>query len=331
VEQTATTRIQRPLSVLIRLLLLLGGIAVVWLIAPAAANADPSIGGVGDAVEDTTSGATDAVEDTASGATDAVENTTSGAADAVEDTTSGATDAVEDTTSGAADAAQAATSGATDTVETTASGAIDTVEGTTSDATQALKSAADEVVAAARSTTKQAIDVAGVVLETAGGLGDRIIADASALTTGSLAFVREAVDTVSDGVVPPGVDSLQDVAVATRTAPPPDLRRTSTDVSDRGARTASSITGSIGWMAAIPPGETAASPGSGPGPPVPSTDSTPATSSMSRFTLRVGPSSHDLAAVLAAFAIALALVRWSRRERERTLTPVFLSLVERPG
>jgi hypothetical protein len=308
-EQTAaTTRIQRPLSVLIRLVLLLGAIAVVWLIAPAAANADPSIGGVGDAVEDT-----------ASGATDAVENTTSGATDAVEDTTSGATDAVENTTSGAADAVETATSGATDTVE-----------GATSDATQAVKSAADGVVAAARSTTKQAIDVAGVVLETAGGLGDRIIADASALTTGSLAFVREAVDTVSDGVVP-GVDSLRDVAVPTRTAPPPDLRRTSTDVSDRGARTVPSITGSIGWMAAIPPGETAASPGSGPGPPMPSTDSTPATSSMSGSTLRVGPSSHDLAAVLAAFAIALALVRWSRRERERTLTPVFLSLVERPG
>jgi hypothetical protein len=38
-----------------------------------------------------------------------------------------------------------------------------------------------------------------------------------------------------------------------------------------------------------------------------------------------------IAALAAAIIIALALVRWSRREAEFRYSPVFLSLAERPG
>jgi hypothetical protein len=276
-EQSPSAAEIRSIGWLLRFLLLLVGVAAIWLIAPASARADSALGGATDAVEQTTSGATDAVQQT-SGATDAVEQTTSGSTDAVEQTTSGATDAVEQTTSGA-----------TDAVEQTIDDVADTVEQTT-----------DDVAAAAGEITAGAVDS---VTSTVGQVVDRSAA---------------LVDTAADDIPPE-----RQVTAELERSMSNSMRDTLLSDASSWSTTLQSGT------AASPLAEADATP-DGAGHAIPN-GSLPTAGSTAPQNLRGSSNANDLAAVLAAIVIALALLHWSRREAERSPTPVFLRLAERPG
>lgn len=73
----------------------------------------------------------------------------------------------------------------------------------------------------------------------------------------------------------------------------------------------------------------------GPGPFAPGSPAPSGRSSLtdigSSQSLRSPSSSQDVGVLATLILIALALVRWSRREAELRLSPAFLSLPERPG
>lgn len=276
-----------------RLTLVVGTVAAFWLLAPASANADEGpLDDVAEAVDDVAQSTQDPVTDTAS---DVVESAT------VSDTT----DAVEQVT-----APEAARDGEPiqDVTAALTPGEVEHVAG--------------EVLNGAQGAIQEARGVASPLVDAVDGL-----------TPIASELIRSATDPVIALLAPtiqPG-PTIESIGLPGPGSQDPAFSPLVQPIDSTGISRAFALANSAGqWlMADVSLEGTSTSSGGSASLPRDPNDEPSTTGSGARSGPRM--SVDDLAAFLMLMAILLGLGRWSRREAELRLSPVFLSLAERPG
>jgi hypothetical protein len=312
--------------------------------------------------QDTAGSTAGAATDTAGKATDAVTDTVGSTAGAATDTAGKATDAVTDTVGSTAGAATDTGGRATDAV-------TDTVGSTMETATRVVAQTVPRVSDVSGEVARATLEVVDVLGQSATGGLDRMTGTAAQLLEDETSFVRifdeasailadPVLGSVGGGIVEQAIRSLDEASAVVSTEPQRDA---DADVAPTGSTVVGGVrttqpannsidletaardhridrlaTAPLPLLIATSAGAPASdAPSTHSGEPVPIGPATPEeavpTGTAARDTMRGGSSTHDLAALAAPIFIALALVRWSRREAELRYSPVFLSLAERPG
>jgi hypothetical protein len=182
---------------------------------------------------------------------------------------------------------------------------VDTVAETATESTSDVTEVVDRVARASTETVAE-------VLDGASGTVDAVRSTATAWA-GTVAETSDPVAAVPEPVVS---------ALAVRPVSEPRTRGDGTP----------SLGGPVTFAARSGSSEPAPS-GATPSDPTSRTDPAPLPGSGTapRSSLDGGSSSRDAAVLTLLLVIALVLARWSRREGELRISPVFLSLQERPG
>jgi hypothetical protein len=331
----------------------------------ATAAAGKATGAVTGAVADTVDSTAGAATDAAGGATGAVADTVDSVADTVDSTAGAATDAAGRATGAVGDTVDSTFETVMETakplaapIAPTLGDAVGDVVDVMSDVVGTLGQYATGGLDRTTGSTGQLLEEATRLLENETTFLFRSVDDAPVIFVDPV--LGAVGDTVEDGIVEQvirSVDSVTEVSTRSQRDTDSDVDPTGSTVVDSGGTTQPSsdpvdlekairdlpiarlaetplapVTATSGTSTDVPASDAPSSPRGEPVPiaPVPPEDAIP-TGTAARDTQRGGSSTQDLAALAAAIFIALALVRWSRREAELRYSPVFLSLAERPG
>ena len=323
-SETPTHRVR---GFVLRALLFAGAITALWAMAPGSAKALPGGSGLGGAVGsavETVGGAAGSAVETVVGVADTATGATSQTVGTVADTATQTVGSAADTTTGALGAVGDTVGGAVEAVEPVTGTVAVAVDATLGAATQTV----DQTLGAAGETVDQTLEAAGETLDRALGAASAVVHEVVGSDPASLDPTTPSAGPASPA--PAGVDiSIPDWHLGVG-APAGDSPSAA-----HGAEPGAPI-GPTPWRGASSIGSTRG-PARVPNAPVPTRPDTPTATAGPGSglggldILRGGSSTQDVAVLATLLLIALAVARWSRREAEHRLSPVFLSLVERPG